>query len=403
MHRLVTIVLASTLAWPAHAAAAAPSSEDQARRLFEAGSLAYDKGRYTDASRAFGEAYRTLPRPALGFSWAQALRRQYFVDNNREHLTQAQSLLRIYLQDVEEGRRRTDAVQQLQAIAVLLAGTQPESDPRALLPGNGIERDTSRGEDASSTPEPTTEQTAARATELIVYSDVIDAQASIDGGSFATIPVIIATTAGPHTIVVRAPGYTDARSTETAVRGRIIPVEANLQPIPATVTVQAVAGARILLDGRELGFAPLPSPVTTPPGRHRVSVTAPGRVDFGTTLVAKRGDTLHLDARTPHTTQRRAAWGLLGTAGGLAIGGGVTMALALSFQSRVRALQDMRASSNLAPSQREDYNRDLARRDGLHGTTVALWSIAAAASITALVLVLTDRPGRHRRTVDTSQ
>lgn len=399
MHRLLTILLAATLVWPAHAAAA-PSSEDQARRLFEAGSLAYDKGRYTDASRAFGEAYRMLPRPALGFSWAQALRRQYFVDDDRKHLVQAQSLLRTYLEDVDEGRRRTDAVEQLQAIAVLLVATEPESDPRALLPGNDIERDPSLGGTALATPEPAAAQVAERATELIVYSEVSEAQASIDGEAFAAVPVIIATTAGPHTIVVRAPGYNDARSTETAVSGRIIPVEANLQPIPATVTVQAVAGARVVLDGRELGFAPLPSPVTTPPGRHHVSVTAPGRVDFGTTLVAKRGDTVHLDARTPHTTQRRAAWGLLGTAGGLTGGGGVTMALALSFQSRVRALQDMRASSNLEPRQREDYNRDLARRNGLRTTTVTLWSIAAAASITALVLVLTDRPGRHRRTVN---
>ncbi|MEM6995185.1 MAG: PEGA domain-containing protein, partial [Myxococcota bacterium] len=208
---------------------------------------------------------------------------------------------------------------------------------------------------------------------------------------------IVATAAGAHRVSVRAPGYREVASTETAVAGRLIPVEATLQPIPASLSITAVPGARVVLDGNELGFAPLSGSVEAAPGPHRISVTAPGRIDFRTTLTAERGAALTVDARTPHTTQRRVAWGMLGGAGGLAIAGGVTVGLALLFQSRVRDLDTMRATSNLQPGQRADYNRDLARRDGLRGATIGLWSAAALAGITGLVLILADRPGPRRR------
>ncbi|MEX1365025.1 MAG: PEGA domain-containing protein, partial [Nannocystaceae bacterium] len=182
-----------------------------------------------------------------------------------------------------------------------------------------------------------------------------------------------------------------------AVQGRIIPVEATLQPLPATLSIEAHPGARVLLDGTELGFAPLPTTIATAPGPHRVRITAPGRVPYERALHLRSGDELALIARTPYTRQRRAAWGLLGVAGGLSVAGGITVGLTFAFQARAREVDDGRGEVNLDPAQLQAYNADVGRRDRLRGVTFGLLGTAALAGITGLVLVITDRPDRPDR------
>jgi len=381
---VVSALLACLLAWPAHAYA--PSSQSQARRLFEAGSLAYDKGRFGAAARAFRESYRLLPNAAIGFSLAQALRRQYFVDGDRQKLLDAAPLYRAYVTDVPEGRRRSDAVEQLQAIELLLVATEPTPATRV-------------DPSPTTTKAPTSEPVIT--TELIVYTAAPGAEASVDGSSFSEVPLVVQTEPGSHQVVVRAPGFGDASTTVVAIRGRIIPVEARLSPLPAQVTIHALSGARILLDGTELGYAPLPAAVTTPPGSHRIRITAPGRISYEDTLSLDSGAHVELVASTPHTTQRRAAWGVLGSAAVLGVSGGVTLGLALAFQNRALEVERERGQVNLDAEELDAFNADVDRRDGLRSATVVLLSTALVAGVSGLVLVLTDRAsqkrGRRRR------
>ena len=369
----IAVGLAWALAWPAHAA---PGSRGEARRLFEAGSQAYDKGRYADASRAFRESYRLLPDSAIGFSLAQALRRQYFVDGDATRLEEAARLYRAYLDEVPEGRRRSDAAEQLQAIALILAVERPE--------------DRSGSEDEPQEP-------AAAPTELIVYASVPEALASVDGGPWSDVPLVAQTEPGEHEVLVRAPGFSDTRTTAMAVRGRIIPVETVLEPLPASVTVTTTPGARVVFDGGDLGYAPLTEPVRTSAGEHRVRITAPGRIGYEGTLALEPGGTAAIDAPLRHTPQRRAAWGLLGASGVLGLAGGTTLGLALGFQRRARRVEETRDQVNLSPEQRDDYNADLERRDRLRGATIGLLGACVVAAAAGVVFVLVDRPGRRRR------
>lgn len=353
---------------------AAPAPHAEARRLFEAGGQAYDKGRYGDACRAFRESYRLLPDSAIGFSLAQALRRQYFVDGDAAGLHEAARLYRAYLDEVPEGRRRADAVEQLQTIALLLAAAGPP--------------------DESDSPD---EPPVEAPTELIVYASVSQALASVDGGPFTEVPLVTAIDPGEHDVVVKAPGFAVAQTRATAVRGRIIPVEAVLEPLPATVTVATTPGARVVFDGSELGYAPLSEPVRTSAGEHRVRITAPGRIRYESTLALEAGGTAAIDAPLPHTPQRRAAWGLLGTGGGLALAGGTTLTLALVFQRQAKQIEASRDDANLEADQRDEYNADVERRDRLRGAAIGLLSASLVATATGVLLVLLDRPERRRR------
>lgn len=370
MLALAVCLAMAGVAVPAHAA---PAPRAEARRLFEAGSQAYDKGRYGDACRAFRESYRLLPDSAIGFSLAQALRRQYFVDGDAAGLREAATLYRAYLDEVPEGRRRADAVEQLQSIALLLAAAGPPDD-------------------ADDPTEP-----AEAPTELIVYASVSQALASVDGGPFTEVPLVTAIDPGEHDVVVKAPGFASAQTKATAVRGRIIPVEAVLEPLPATVTVATTPGARVVFDGSELGYAPLSEPVRTAAGEHRVRITAPGRIRYEGTLAVEAGGTAAIDAPLAHTPQRRAAWGLLGAGGGLALAGGTTLTLALVFQRQAKQIEETRDDANLDADQRDDYNADVERRDRLRGATIGLLSASLVATATGVLLVLLDRPERRRR------
>ena len=358
---------------------------EQARRLFEAGSLAYDKARYADAARAFGEAHRLYPRPAIAFSWAQALRRQYFVDANVGHLVRATQLLRSYLAEVPQGRRRADAVALLETLTVLEAAAEPQPrDPTRLLPG------------AASRPEPEPVTPPAR-TELIVYSGVAMAEASVDDGAWRPVPYVAETTPGSHTVRVRAPGYQAGQWTPSAVEGRLIAVEAALRPIPARLDLSTRPGARVVLDGRELGHAPLAGVTEVTPGTHELSVTAPGRVDFRQTLEASHAERLSVRAELPPTPERRAAWATLGAAGGLTVAGGVTLGLALSAQRQATRLDPREGTTAAGPDRLDRYNERVRHRDGLRGATIGLWSTALVSAVVGSILVLSDRRGRRGR------
>ena len=348
--------------------ATGPARDDQAtaRQLFDAGSLAYDRGRYLEATRAFEAAYEQLPDPAIAFSLAQSHRRQYFVDQQVAHLHRAIELFEAYLGRVATGRRRADAVEQLQSLQTIRA-TLPEPE----------------GEDEAPAP--------VAATELMIYASAPGATASVDGGLAVAVPAIASVDPGPHHIVVEAPGYLPVDIEAAAAEGRLVPVQAELKVRPAHLKMRTRDGASVHVDGRLVGEAPLPSPVQLRPGRHEVRVSAPGRVTASNTVTFDRGQTRSFQVDLPPTVRRRVAWGLLGAGLGLTVAGGGTLAGALVYQRRARDIDAMRGEANIDVDQLDTLNASLDARDQLRGATIGLWSTAAVCGVVGLVLVLTDR------------
>jgi tetratricopeptide (TPR) repeat protein len=348
----------------------APAGErNTARQLFDAGSLAYARGRYDDAARAFEAAYRLMPRSEVAFSLAQAQRRQYFVDHERPRLVHAVALYRGYLDDVAEGGRREDAVEQLQSLEPLLLRLD------AADPGDN--------EDDTAPP--------GLATELIVYASQPGAVASVDDGPQTPVPAIVSVAPGLHRIEVKAEGFLPTSVTATALADRLLPVQVDLVERPAMLRLRANKRARILVDGREVGHAPLLAPLELAPGRHALSVTAPGRVAAERVLALQRGETTDLTVHLPRTMQRDVALALLGSSAALWVGGAVTMGVAFRFQARAREVDAWSGERNIDAAQRQALDDDVRRRDQLRGATVGLWTAAAVTGIVGLILVLTDR------------
>ncbi len=393
---------------PVHGHTAPDPQTQQARQLFEAGSLAYDQGLYLEALRAFEQAYLILPRPAVAFSAAQAQRRQYFVDRDIQRLHRAIELFSDYLEQVPQGRRRADAVEQLQELAVLVSRIDPQ------LPTVGPTVDPTGDPTVDPTARPTVDPATAAAppgarpsptvapspTELMIYANVPEAEASIDDGPFELAPVFRSTTPGVHHVVVRAAGHRPYTATRRAIQGRIVPVEAELIALPATLSLSTRAGARILVDGRELGFAPLVQPITLDAGPHELSVTQPGRETLAAALVLAPGDDRTIDAPLPPTPRRRAIWGLAGASGGLTIGAAITLGLALGQQRQAAALDDLRGERNISGRELDRLNTSLDRRDALRGATVGLASAAVVGGVVALVLLLSDEHRTKNRRRD---
>lgn len=336
-----------------------------AQQLFEAGSLAYDRARYDAAAQAFEAAYAAFPRPEIAFSLAQSQRRQFFVDRERWRLRRAAELYRLYLQRVPEGARRADAVEQLQQIQPWLAEDSDEREAPV---------------DASDVP-----------TQLMVYSAVANAEASVDGGGFAALPAIVTADEGAHEVTVRASGFHSITTTANAVEGRLVPVPISLQPLPAYLNLRVNRRARVLVDGREVATTPLPRPIELSAGEHEVTLRAPGRIPATRTLQFERAHRRDATVYLAPTLQRRVAWGMLGSSAGLAVAGAGTLGFALGAQRRARRVDERRRTENIELGTAEQFNVDIRQRDQLRGATIGLWSAAAVAGVVGLILLATDR------------
>jgi hypothetical protein len=101
-----------------------------------------------------------------------------------------------------------------------------------------------------------------------------------------------------------------------------------------TLDAGRATGARVRLDGAELGVTPLEQQV--PAGTHRLQIDRPGYVSFDRDLVVPDDRDVRVRAHlTPHRTrtQRATFWTLQAVATGLAVGGVVFGGLALNDQS----------------------------------------------------------------------
>jgi hypothetical protein len=339
---------------PASAPPTAAAEKPTARAYFNAGARAYAAGRYPAAIRAFEEAYALEPRPGLLFSVAQAHRRQYFIDKSPDALRSAIRHYRRYLEADPDGARRGDS-------AAALSELEPYA---AKLPG---------GEDAPAlTPQ-------KPATQLMISSPVDDVSITVDGAPAGTLPYIASVTPGEHRITLTAAGYLPYERVVRVLDGSVVPLDLPLEEKPARLAVQTMSGARISVDGRLRGEAPLP-PIALPPGRHYVTVTANGHSPYSSEVELDRDQRVSLNADLPTTGQRAAAWLFIGMGGAAVLAGGGLFTVAAIRESDAKNMQVD------SPEDIRHYNDTLALRDELR--TAGIVSTAAGVGVATIGLVL---------------
>jgi hypothetical protein len=351
----------------APALAQSPVDVERAKQSFRAGATAYGAGEYLAAIQAFEAAYALTPLPPIAFSLAQALRRQYFVDKNPVHLRRAVELYRGYVQEVQQGGRRADALDALSQLEPLLATQAPEV----------------------SAPLPVSPQ---RQTRLMITSEAKGARLSLDRTEAAPSPLIREVTPGKHSVVVSAQGFYTAERPLTAVDGELVLVDVPLRERPSTLVLNTQADAEVYVDGNFVSLAGERLTLELPSGRHHVSVAKNGHRVWSRDLDLERGKSRELQVPLPETAQRLTSRGFF-IGGGAALGAGVVLS-AFAIRAENRAEQflgshEVRNVSAIELARYEDAKEDRGR---FRAGTVVCWSAALGMFITGFILHEADEP-----------
>lgn len=370
MIRLIaTIALALTAVFGAPAPAAAQGDQRaEAERFFRAGESAYNAGQYDIAAQAFEKAYAILTVPAIAFSTAQAYRLQYFVDKDPRKLKRAIELYRSYVQEVEQGGRRDDAITSLAELEPILLRLEAE---QGGIQGGPMARE--------------------RSTQLMITTQVEGAQATIDDHE-GEAPLIRQVEPGAHEVTVSAPGYFPVEQTATAVEGEFIVVEIPLRPQPARVQVRAESGAEIAVDGRPAGTAPLAQPLELPAGKHFVTVTRRGRAAWSREIDVARGEELELLADLQTTGQRRASRWVMAAGGATLLASGVYFGLAWKAGSDAEDILDRLDTEGITTAELDEYENLRDDRDDRRTTGFILLGAGAAITVTGALMYFFDTP-----------
>jgi hypothetical protein len=362
-------VLSAFLVVLAASEARAQDTTVQAKALFNAGAQAYEAGQYPAAIQALTEAYRLAPRPGILFSMAQAHRKQYYVDKQPGHLREAVKLYREYVAKVEQGGRRGDAVQAL-----------AELDPLYEKLGG----------DAGAAPAPPPDRKPA--TRISVSAQAKDATVLLDGHAVEA-GIFHDVKPGKHTVRVTAPGYFPEEREVPTAEGGIVAVDVPMREQPGLLTVTALEGADIAIDGRSAATTPLSRPIELTPGSHFVAVTKRGYRAFAQDIDLGRGEAKTLPVRLDVTGQRVASYALLGlAAAGIAAGGALT-GVAIYVQSQAQALDTHRTTKGgLSTDDLARYQSDVGTRNDLRTAAGVAFAGGAAVGLTAVFLAVFDQP-----------
>jgi hypothetical protein len=347
---------------------ASPQQTEQAKTLYQAGSQAYQVGKYGVAIEAF-EATRALSdRPLVIFSLAQAYRLRYFQDGNLSDLEAAATAYRAYVIAAPQGTRRVHATQHLSTLVPYLERTRLNGDASKANRTN-----------------------AAR---LIITSAIPGAHAQVGDSEPQPVPATFEVKPGAHTVQVNAPDHQPITQKTVAVARAVVGVALDPTPVPGQLTVDVPAGTRVMIDHIAQGQAPLAVlPLT--PGPHALILSATGREPERHDLSIAAGQTLTVRTTLQSTTQRSIAWALMGTAGALALSAGITGTLSLDAQSDAEALE-AQVGTGLTGAQFDQHASLRADRDAYADATLGLSLAASSALITGFLLYLYDDPAVPR-------
>ncbi|MBF5044284.1 MULTISPECIES: PEGA domain-containing protein [Myxococcaceae] len=120
----------------------------------------------------------------------------------------------------------------------------------------------------------------------------------VDGDDAGALPgAEVSVRPGTHHVLVRRPGYRDFSTRVRTPEGKTTEVGAQLVAVAGVLAVGAdVPGARVRIDGKAAGTAPLADVVLTP-GAHEVVVSREGYFEERSRLSVKAGRDYRVDAQ----------------------------------------------------------------------------------------------------------
>lgn len=358
---------------PLQAGAQSASDEvKRARELFEVGRQAYARGKYQVAAHAFEEADRLAPRPALIFSIAQSYRLQYTVDSNPKNLERAVAAYRSYLVRDPDGRRRADAAEHL-----------AELERRRLALGISGPLEVGRRE----------------RTELVVSAPIEDAQVSVDGGPFEPLPLSRAVEPGTHRIRVEADGFVPFETELVVVKGRLTPLVARPEPLPAVLTVVGPDGADVYVDGRPVGRLPLAGPLRLEPGERSLILAKGGFRAIQKNVQLGRNERREIELELEATDRRKVSIGLLIASGVTAAATAGLFASALIVESEADELLETRETRPLSGAELGTYQDRRQTRNELYVGAFLAGAVTVGLFGAGSIMFLTDGPVLPEATV----
>lgn len=367
MRRALTCALAVALAAASPAPALGDPALDQARAFYDAGARAYAAGSYAAAVQAFSAAYNIVQKPTVLFSLAQAERRQYTAERDASALRDAIKHFRAYIEEVRQGGRRADAVDalaELEASATRLERPIGEADARPSPP----------------------------LTRIMVTPSVRAAVVTLDGADHVDLPVIEDVAPGKHRIRVTATGYLDEEREVVAVEGTLLPLEISLRERPSFIAISAPAGARVTVDGRPVGEAPLTNDIEVTAGAHLVGVSKTGSSPYLAWTTAERGQVAPVHVELRRTGQRRLSYLLMGTAATAAVASCALALGALDEEDSAQTITTLASRQNISEKDRETYTDELSARDHLRTAAAVTAGVAGALGVVAAGLYAFDDP-----------
>jgi hypothetical protein len=326
-------------------------------------------GDFLAAIQAFDAAYRLTPLPAIGFSLAQAERRQYFVSHERVHLDRAIQLFRDYLQQNGSGGRRADA-------ADALAQLEPLAAIAASATGVGGE--------ATAPP--------VERTRLLISCETPHATLSLDGAPPAASPLIAQVKPGPHHVLAAAPGFFPNERTVNAIPGEILPIELLLREQPAVVLAASTPEADLHVDGAFIANVGATTRFELSGGTHLFSFTRNGYEVEAVEMRLQPGATHKLAADLNQTGQRSTAIALFIASGASLAGGLVLGAYAIARENDAKEVLRQRNTGNISSGQRDDYESATQERDVFRIASIVSLATSAAALIAGVFLFALDTP-----------
>jgi tetratricopeptide (TPR) repeat protein len=370
--RLGLVLLLGAL-WSGRAFAQDPAEIERAKESFKAGAAAYSAGEYLAAIQALDAAYALTPLPAIAFSLAQAERKQYFVEHQREHLERAILLFRRYVEQVPSGGRRADALDalsQLEPLALAQSGASQAASPApAAAPADAV-----------------------RSTRLVVTSDAPRARLSLDGAPPSRSPLIREVEPGRHRVTVEAPGFVTVRRDLVAVAGELSAASIPLREKPSTLALWTAEDADIYVDGTFVSTGGQGIVLQLSSGFHDLAVAQKGHRVASRQLRLTRGGGESLRFVLEPTSLRLASQ-VLFISSGAALGGGLVLsALAIRAENRTEDFLARRQRENVTKAELVSYDTAVANRDRYR--TAAVLSVGASVGlfVTALFLHELDEP-----------
>lgn len=343
-----------------------PENLDQAKTYFQAGAQAYAVGQYTVAVQAFEQAWALAPRPAILFSMAQALRRQYFVDRKQENLERSINLFRQYVEMVPEGGRKVDAVQALSELEPMAAH---------LAPGQQTERLAARPH-----------------TRVMITSTTPGAKITFDGGDTHDSPFIGEALPGQHRVSVAAPGFFDEERVVVAVEGELVALDVPMRERPAALRLIAAEGTILSIDGRYQGTAPFETELELPAGKHLITLSRPGFVGVSREVTLPRGVTTWARSALPRSPRRSASLLMMGASASSLVAGGVFAYLARGRDQAAKSFLDRRGSEPMDQDELDQYQTARTDRDSFRKAAYAAVGLSAVLGVAGGMLYLLDTP-----------